>query len=88
MNNVTTLRREQHQYREQKPNERPGACPFQKDLVIPSWTCRPAESEAREDCCAQRNAEEDGDAFRGGGILKIYAIAADDLDEEDAHRCE
>ena len=88
MNNVTTLKHEQHQYREQKPNQRPGTCPFQKDLVIPSRTCRPAESEACEDCYAQRNAEEDGDAFRGGGILKGYAIAADDLDEKDAHGCE
>lgn len=52
MNDVPTLGREQYQDREEQADQRPGAQPRQKFLVIPLLPDQVAQSEACHYCCA------------------------------------
>ena len=88
MDDLMSLRSEEHKDREEQTNQRPRAYPFEKFRVIEFWACYVANSEASDDRSSQGNAKEDGDT-RGNGTIrdvKCFARATDDRDEEERKR--
>lgn len=85
MHDLSTLRGEQDQDREQQADQRPRAEPLQKLLVVPLRPDQVAQREACDDRRAEWDPQEHTDALGCYVILqpRDVPLTAEDLDEED-----